>query len=213
MNELVLKWNKVVKMNVFIDLYENQNWTYFLVMSFLPLTNVVEVDVRFIAPWPVPLLNDEIDEIDENPFGGSPWWKKSSISETPMNGLINDDKIVLFCGWEWRWWPLRRPGCPIPVNVKKKIWINKRHLVDKTMESHIIFEYTYCRQKVQQMVNWHRKILWILRRASGRRSQNQNLRNHVVVIDDDVRCVQANHPFHIDRRRVSFSLQIFAKRK
>lgn len=71
--------------------------TYFLVMSFLPLTNVVEVDVRFVAPFPAPLLNDEIDEIDENPFDGSAW-KKSSMSDTPINGFINDDKIVLFCG-------------------------------------------------------------------------------------------------------------------
>lgn len=36
-------------------------------MSFLPLTNVVEVDVRFIELLPGALLND-MDEIDEKPF-------------------------------------------------------------------------------------------------------------------------------------------------
>lgn len=71
-------------------------------MSFLPLTNVVEVDVRFVAPFAEPLLNDEIDEIDEigeNLLDGSAW-KKSSISVTPINGFINEDSIVLFCGCE-----------------------------------------------------------------------------------------------------------------
>lgn len=45
--------------------------TYFLVMSFLPFTNVVEVDVRFMLLLPGALLND-IDEIDVNPlFAGA----------------------------------------------------------------------------------------------------------------------------------------------
>lgn len=72
--------------------------THFLVISFLPLTNVVEVDVRFVAPRPEPSLNDENEEIDENPFDGSAW-KKLFINETFINGFINDD-IRLFCGCE-----------------------------------------------------------------------------------------------------------------
>lgn len=44
-----------------------ENLTYFLVMSFLPFTNVVEVDVRFMLLLPGALLND-IDEIDVKPF-------------------------------------------------------------------------------------------------------------------------------------------------
>lgn len=36
-------------------------------MSFFPLTNVVEVDVRFIELFPGALLND-MEDIDENPF-------------------------------------------------------------------------------------------------------------------------------------------------
>lgn len=46
---------------------DNFYYTYFLVMSFLPLTNVVEVEVRFILLLPGTLLND-IDEIEEKPF-------------------------------------------------------------------------------------------------------------------------------------------------
>lgn len=41
--------------------------TYFLVMSFLPLTKVVDVDVRFMLLLPGALLND-MDEMDENPL-------------------------------------------------------------------------------------------------------------------------------------------------
>lgn len=74
-----------------------QNVTHFLVINFLPFANVVEVDVRFIAPFPEPLLND-IDEIDEKPFADGFGEKKSSISDTPINGFINDVNNVLFCG-------------------------------------------------------------------------------------------------------------------
>lgn len=38
----------------------NNAITYFLVINFLPLTNVVEVDVRFVAPLLDPLLNDAL---------------------------------------------------------------------------------------------------------------------------------------------------------
>lgn len=79
--------------------------THFLVISFLPLTNVVEVDVRlaapFIAPFMPALLND-MDEMDEKLFGAALAPKKSSISETPINGLMNDVNSVLFCGCECR---------------------------------------------------------------------------------------------------------------
>lgn len=63
----------------------------------MPLTNVVDVDVRFIAPLLDPLLND-MDEIDENPFDGV-GLKKSSIKPMPMKGL-KDVNNVLFCGCE-----------------------------------------------------------------------------------------------------------------
>lgn len=81
---------------------------------------MVDVDVRFIPLLFEPLLlNDEIDEIDEKPFDGSAW-KKSSINETPINGFINDDKMVLFCGWEWRW-PPRRFECAKSVNEESNV--------------------------------------------------------------------------------------------
>lgn len=70
---------------------------YFLVINFLPLTNVVEVDVRLVAPLlTAPLLNDVLnDEIDvKPPFEGS-GLKKSSINDTFMNGFMNDVSNVL----------------------------------------------------------------------------------------------------------------------
>lgn len=73
--------------------------SYFLVISFLPLTNVVDVDVRLGAPFIAPLLND-MDEIDEKLFGAALPPKKSSINETPINGFMNDVNNVLFCGCE-----------------------------------------------------------------------------------------------------------------
>lgn len=76
-------------------------YTYFLVISFLPLTNVVEVDVLFMLLLPGALLND-IDEMDVNPFDAGARPKKSSINDTPMNGFINDVNNVLFCGCECR---------------------------------------------------------------------------------------------------------------
>lgn len=60
------------------------------------MTNVVEVDVRLVAPLLLPpLLNDALyDEIDEKPFDGSAV-KKSSINDTFMKGFMNDVSNVL----------------------------------------------------------------------------------------------------------------------
>lgn len=71
------------------------NNTYFLVISFLPFTNVVDVDVRLTAPFDGPLLNDDIEVKPLFAAG----LKKSSINDTPINGFMNDVKSV-FCGCE-----------------------------------------------------------------------------------------------------------------
>lgn len=80
---------------------EKHKFTHFLVMSFLPLTNVVEVDVRFMLLLPGALLYD-IDEMDVKPFDAGARPKKSSINDTPINGFINDVNNVLFWGCECR---------------------------------------------------------------------------------------------------------------
>lgn len=76
-------------------------FTYFLVMSFFPFTNEVDVDVLFMLLFPGALLND-IDEIDVKPFDAGARPKKSSINDTPINGFMNDVNNVLFCGCECR---------------------------------------------------------------------------------------------------------------
>lgn len=82
----------------------NITWTdtYFLVVIFFPLTNLVDVDVLFIlALLGLPFVNVELKLLnDANPPDGV--WKKSSIKLLPRanpNGLINCVRRA-FCGWE-----------------------------------------------------------------------------------------------------------------
>lgn len=174
---------------------------YFLVVSFLPLTKVVDVEVRFTAPLEEPLLND-MDWMDEKPFMDWFGLKKSSTNETPINGFMNDVKMLLFCGCECRWPPLRR----LPAICPKSRW-NGRSVVWKFYLNSILHQYsTYRRQKIQQRVNLCRKIPGTLRRVNGTRSQNLNPHSH----DDDLgvidHYVQANLLCHIDRRFVFCAL-------
>jgi hypothetical protein len=79
--------------------------TYFFVVIFFPLMNLVEVDVLLTAPplGPLKLLRDENDVKASDPV----WFIPNKSSNPPMpkpnepNGLKNEELIV-FCGWELR---------------------------------------------------------------------------------------------------------------
>lgn len=98
--------------------------THFFVITFLPFTKVVEVEVLLTLPPPPPPPSLNVAR-DVKPFipPNDIWGVKnaSSISENPINGLI------IFCaGCELRWWCLC-PFCGLlcpgnPATVKFKIF-------------------------------------------------------------------------------------------
>lgn len=102
---------------------EKRKYTHFFVTIFWPLVNTVDVDVRLVAPFPIPApLNVEIDETEENWAGSA--WKKSFIIETFVNGCINNDEIALFCLCGWRWPPFMSEM----ITRKKCNWNNLKNL-------------------------------------------------------------------------------------
>lgn len=85
-----------------------------MVISFLPLTKVVEVDVRFTGP--LPTLNSDIEVKPPPPPPRCPIGsalKKSSIRLKLMNGDMKGE-LITFCGWECRC-PLVAPFARRPL--------------------------------------------------------------------------------------------------
>lgn len=196
------------------ELIKNGMRSYFLVISFLPFANVVDVDVRLGAPFIAPLLND-MDEIDEKLFGDALPPKKSSINETPINGFMNDVNSVLFCGCEWRLFVWRRlPLIPMPTWPKssQKQVDEKIYTFSVRIPTDLALYSTTYRQRIdQQMVSSRRKTLGTLRLVNGIQSQNQNLRNHGVEICVCVHYDRAGHLCHTDRIFGVFSLYFFLR--